>query len=91
MRVKPGTEGQFLAEAKEVIEKSRQEAGNIRYQLHRSVANPQQFAFYELYETHEDLELHKNAPHLKAFLERTKPITVEFTLDEYVPEGGLQQ
>ncbi|MBI1859558.1 MAG: antibiotic biosynthesis monooxygenase [Deltaproteobacteria bacterium] len=40
MRVVPGTESQFLKAARAVIEESREETGNIRYQLHQSTVNP---------------------------------------------------
>ena len=89
MKVVPGTEKQFLKAAEDVIRDSRQEPGNITYQLHQSVTNPQQFVFYELFETNSDLQYHRNAKHTKAFLQQTKPITVQFILEEYVPEGEL--
>lgn len=90
MKVKPGTESQFLKAAENVIVESRRESGNIRYQLHESATNPEVFAFYELFESENDLQYHKNAPHVKAFLAETKPITTLFTLEEYIPVGDLQ-
>lgn len=90
MRVRPGTEKQFLKLAENVIEVSRKEAGNIRYQLHQSVTNPQQFVFYELFRSGDDLQDHKNSVHVKSFLKQTAPITLQFTLEEYMPEGDLQ-
>ena len=90
MKVKAGTEAQFLKAAENVIEQSRREEGNITYQLHQSVTNPQQFVFYELFDSNEDLQFHRNAPHTKAFLKQTKPITTHFILEEYIPEGDLK-
>ena len=85
MKVLPGTELQFLQEANVVIEKSRSESGNITYQLHQSVTNPQQFVFYELFTSDDALQYHRNSKHVKAFLKNTKSITVpgSFLLEEY--------
>ena len=83
MKVVPGTEGQFLKAAENVILESRAEEGNIIYKLHQSVTNPEQFVFYELFKTDADLQYHRNAKHVKSFLKETKPYTVEFVLEEY--------
>ena len=85
MKVKPGSESQYLELATDVVEKSRKEPGNLLYQLHHSEKNPQLFVFYERFKTEQDLLDHRNAPHLKKFLELTKPITLEFSLEQYVP------
>jgi quinol monooxygenase YgiN len=90
MKVLPGTENQFLKAAENVIKESRRESGNIRYQLHQSVTNPQQFVFYELFSSDADLQYHRKARHTVAFLKQTKPYTVQFTLEEYIPEGELE-
>ena len=90
MKVKAGAEQAFLKAAEDVIEESRRESGNIRYQLHQSVTNPQQFVFYELFGTDRDLQYHRNSTHVKTFLKKTAPITLQFVLEEYVPEGDLQ-
>lgn len=90
MRVKPGTEQQFKTLANDVIEASRKESGNIIYNLHQSTSNPQQFVFYELFESLEDLRYHRNAKHTKDFLKKTESITVpgSFLLEEYVYYDG---
>ena len=90
MKVKPGTEKEFLGHAEKVITESRKESGNLRYQLHHSVANPQQFVFYELFKTDADLQYHRRATHTQKFLKDTKPITLEFVLEQYVPEGSIE-
>ena len=90
MKVKAGTEQEFLKQAQAVIKESRKETGNIRYQLHQSAKDPQQFVFYEFFKNHEALETHKNAIHTKTFIKNTAPITLEFTLEEFVPQGSVQ-
>ena len=88
LKVKTGTEQQFLGAARDVIAKTRQEAGNITYTLHRSVADPQQFVFYELFRTEKDLQDHKSSTHVTDFLNRVNPILVQggFVLQEYTPQ-----
>lgn len=90
MRVSPGAQARFLAEARDVIRDSRQESGVITYQLHQSEKDPQQFVFYELFRNAGALEFHKNSSHVKSFLARTKPITLQFTLQSFKPVGGLE-
>ncbi len=50
MRVQPGTEQTFLKEAEAVVEVSRKESGNLIYELHQSVTNPQQFVLSNQWE-----------------------------------------
>ena len=85
MRVKPGTQKTFLKAAEAVIEASRSERGNLIYELHQSVVDPQQFVFYELFKSNADLQYHRNARHTKSFLRETAPIVMEngFVLQEY--------
>lgn len=85
LNVQPGTEGQFLEAAKDVIEKSRQEPGTIIYNLHQSITNPTQFVFYELYKSDADLQTHKRSAHVVGFLKNVKAILIPngFALVEY--------
>lgn len=83
--VQPGNERQFLEAARDVIIKSRQESGVIIYNFHRSVTNPSQFVIYELFRSEEDLQSHRNSPHVVGFLNTVRPILVPngFRLVEY--------
>lgn len=85
MKVVPGTQGRFLQSAQNVIIKSRREPGNLIYILQQSSKEPNQFVFYEVFRTDADLEYHRNSPHVRAFLEETKPILLpgKFTLEKY--------
>ena len=85
LKVQPGTETQFAEAAKKVITESRKEPGNLEYILQRSVSDPQQFVFYELFKSDGDLELHKRSKHVLAFLEQIKSILLpgQFTLIKY--------
>ena len=83
--MQPGTEAQFLAAADHVIAESRREPGNLLYNLQRSVTDPQQFVFYELFKSDADLEFHKKSKHVVNFLEQVKSILLpgQFTLVKY--------
>lgn len=85
LKVKPGTEEQFKAAAEDVIRESRREPGLIIYNLHQSSNEPQQFVFYELFQTQRDLNYHRNAPHVKAFLKKVEQILIpgQFILTEF--------
>ncbi|MGZ3697751.1 MAG: putative quinol monooxygenase [Bdellovibrionota bacterium] len=87
LKVRPGTQQQFLDAAKPVIEESRQESGNLIYILQQSATDPQQFVFYELFRTEGDLELHRNSKHVTEFLKAVAPILIpgQFILEKYVP------
>ena len=85
LKVQPGTEARFLEAAKNVLIESRKEPGNLIYILQRSVTDPQQFVFYELFKTDADLELHRRSQHVVSFLNHINPILVpgQFNLFKY--------
>lgn len=85
LKVIPGAEAEFLAAAKDVIEKSRQEAGNLVYTLHQSVSDPTQFVLYELFKSDADLQAHRQASYVIGFLKTVNPILVPngFVLQDY--------
>jgi quinol monooxygenase YgiN len=85
LRVLPGTEQQFLNAAQDVIRASRAESGNLVYNMHQSVKDPEQFLIYELFRSEEALQFHKNSKPVLDFLKAVNPILVpgQFILDEY--------
>ena len=46
------------------------EPGCLVYRLHRSVKDPAQFCFYEIFRDEAAFELHRNSPHVAAFRDR---------------------
>jgi quinol monooxygenase YgiN len=74
MRVKPGEEGRFLAAARQVLEPTRAEAGCVDYRLHQSADDPAAFVFYENWRSRDDLDLHLETPHIRAFVAAIEPI-----------------
>jgi quinol monooxygenase YgiN len=64
------------------VRQTRQEAGCINYDLHRSNDDPNVFVFYENWRTRDDWNVHNQQPFLTSFLEKranylTKEIEVE--------------
>lgn len=85
LKVRPGTENQFKKAAEDVIAESRRERGMLIYNLHQSLTDPQQFIFYELFRSHEDLVYHRESRHVKMFLKKVEPILIpgKFILREF--------
>ena len=57
-----------------LLDPSRKEKGNIAYTLHRSLTNPDELMFDELWVNKEALNFHLNRPYIKLALEEIKPI-----------------
>ena len=50
-----------------IVEATRQEEGNISYELHQDVANPQTYVFLEVWKSQEAIDIHNNSSHFQAF------------------------
>jgi len=57
-----------------VIEPTRKEQGNIAYVLHRSMDNPDELMFDELWIDEGSLEAHLNQPYITSAVEQMKSI-----------------
>lgn len=64
---KPGREAETEAALRALIAPTRQDRGQIRYDLHRDLEDTRTFIFYETWEDKAALEEHLSAPHLEAF------------------------
>jgi quinol monooxygenase YgiN len=67
LTVKPETRAEFIAGATACIKETREEAGNIAYDLHESVTDPARMVFVEQWENAEALVPHRATEHMKAF------------------------
>jgi quinol monooxygenase YgiN len=67
LTVKPETRAEFIQAATACIEATRKEAGNIAYDLHESVTDPERMVFVEQWENAEALVPHRSAEHMKTF------------------------
>lgn len=66
----PGTEDRLEAAMKVLVAETRQEAGCIQYDLHRTTENSCIFVFYENWETKPLWEAHMNGDAIKRFNEK---------------------
>jgi quinol monooxygenase YgiN len=62
-RAKPGKEGRLAELCAEMTQPSRAEPGNLFYQAHRSVEDPQLFYLYEQYVDEAGYEAHMESEH----------------------------
>ena len=70
MRAKPGKEQDLRNALEALIEPTQQETGYVNYDLHQGIEDPDQFFFYENWESDADLDAHLDAPHLRDFAAR---------------------
>ncbi|MEH2920857.1 putative quinol monooxygenase [Samsonia erythrinae] len=63
---------EFIADVsatlKQVVASSRQEAGNVQYDLHEVVDKPDTFVFFERWKDRDALALHEQSEHFKRLL-----------------------
>lgn len=60
---KPGKGDALYDVLNRCIAPSRLEAGNVHYDLYRSVENPDEFLFHETWKSADSIEKHENQPH----------------------------
>jgi quinol monooxygenase YgiN len=84
MPVKEELKEQFVATAKELVEKSAAEAGNISYSLNASLENPNVFAMIEIWKDQAAIESHNNTEHFTGILPKLADMCAgEITIDQY--------
>ncbi|MGE6335117.1 putative quinol monooxygenase [Stenotrophomonas sp. NPDC077659] len=68
LRAKPGREEGLCENLIRLVGPSREEAGNLRYDLYRDTADPARFVFVERWASQADQQQHHNfGPHIQAF------------------------
>ncbi|RUS67579.1 Putative monooxygenase YcnE [Saezia sanguinis] len=67
LSVKPECKQEVLQFLKGLIEKSREETGNIQYNLHQSTTDANKLTFIEIWESQKAVDTHGQTPHFKAF------------------------
>ena len=72
----------YHALAKEIVEKTRQEEGNVFYSLNQSVENKKLHAMIEAWESMEALKAHMASEHFK----RIVPQMAQYAEEKYPPE-----
>ncbi|MBP7868148.1 MAG: antibiotic biosynthesis monooxygenase [Acidobacteria bacterium] len=67
LRVEPGFEERFIEATRENHLATRQEPGNLRFDVLRATEEPCRFFLYEAYRTPEDFTRHQQTPHYLAW------------------------
>lgn len=80
MKAAPGKREQLRQALEALVEPTSREKGYVNYDLHQGVEDPDQFFFYENWESGDDLDAHLAASHLTEFAGR---------IPDLVDEGGL--
>jgi quinol monooxygenase YgiN len=70
MRAAPGKRDELRAALEALVEPTSRENGYVNYDLHQGIEDPDQFSFYEYWESDADLDAHLDAPHLRDFAAR---------------------
>jgi autoinducer 2-degrading protein len=65
--VKPGLEHQFIEATRQNYFGTRQEVGNVRFDVLRRVDDPSQFFLYEAYRSENDFVEHQKTEHYVAW------------------------
>ncbi len=89
LEAKPGKEQELERTLMELVPPTRQEAGCINYDLHRSRDDSRMFMFYENWVDRKSLDAHLATPHLTAFKEKAADLLagpLEITLYEMISE-----
>lgn len=74
LKAQPGKEDALFAVLSNLIEVVKNEPGNKRYELYRSVDDPTTLLFYEEYVDQAAIDAHVNAPYLKAAFAEIGPM-----------------
>jgi len=74
---KEGLGDQLMDILVKVIEPTRREEGNIAYVLHRSMDNPDELMFDEIWADNESLEAHLKQPYITSAVGQMSPILVK--------------
>ena len=72
VQVKQDKESEFLKATTQLVEQSRQEEGVSFFSFYRSVENPREFLFYEIFNSFKALEIHRKENHTKEWFSQVK-------------------
>lgn len=64
---RPGKSGELRSLLEDMLAPSREESGNLRYDLWQDQADPDRFVLDELYADHDAVAAHRATPHFQAY------------------------
>ncbi|WP_440118541.1 putative quinol monooxygenase [Paenibacillus sp. QZ-Y1] len=70
LQVKPDQEQAFLAAAKDLVSATRNEEGNLMYDLVKSTEHEQHYTMIELWKDEAANAAHNTSPHFQAFAQQ---------------------
>ena len=88
--VKPESRAELLAVFRDLVGKSRAEAGNLRYDLHQDLQNQNRFVFFENWKDQAAVDSHNASVHFQNFLKAIdgKTEAVDIVLMKDVSDNG---
>jgi (4S)-4-hydroxy-5-phosphonooxypentane-2,3-dione isomerase len=77
LKIKEGHLEEALAHLKIAVEKTHQEEGNIQYDLHQDVAEPNLLLFYERFKDEAAFDFHNKSSHIADLVKNVVPLLDE--------------
>ncbi len=74
LEVKPNRRDEFLIEATSNVRSSQKEAGVVQFELLQELDSPNKYMLYEVYQSGEDINTHRETPHYKRRVECGIPL-----------------
>lgn len=74
IQVLPQCFDEFIEATRDNYERTRKEAGNIRFDVLRGADDPGRFFLYEVYQDEADFRAHQQSPHYLAWREKVAPM-----------------
>jgi quinol monooxygenase YgiN len=72
--VSPEKVEDLVALARDLVQASRNEAGNVSYDFYADLADPAKFTFIEVWQDQAAIDFHNATPHFLGFVERAGPM-----------------
>ena len=90
LAVKPAHRAELLAVFRDLVAKSRAEAGNLRYDLHQDLQNENRFVFVETWQDQAAVDSHNASVHFQNFLKALdgKTEAMDIVLMKDVSDNG---
>lgn len=70
VQAKPEYLDEVIAAARRVVAPSRQEAGNLQYDLHEEIGKPGSLVFFERWKDEEAIKTHENTEHFQLLVKQ---------------------
>ena len=85
-KVKPGCDQKYLELARELVAKSRSEAGCQSYGLYQDAQDPSVYLFIEEWKDNEAVRLHNESDHFTRIIPQFEPLCSEpLAVNQYHP------